>query len=914
MILESISLENWRSFRDRRTFSFDPGLNVVAGENEAGKSTLFEALWRGFFDRHTSAAAEIRGIQPEGTSLGPEVTIVFTAAGRRQKLSKRFLSGAFSRLYEDRGGDFVLTAEGDLADAAVVEMAGGTGSGSGASKVLHRGAAQALWYLQREDPLPEDQWNEAVRDGLSSIIQSVSTTPEEERVERMVEKDYLELFTAKTGVIREGTELRAAEHRRDEVAAELAGLRSKRERLQAERVSLESMNASLDELGRERAAAAGERERAIADVLAGEEIDRKLSELTAESERRRQEYSRLAERAEEIEARIAEIRELGEAVESAKGEMVGAEVERRTSLTMKERAHAGWQGRLEPELKSIDRSLRAFRSLERRRKLEKDREHLESYIQRVESEEKEIESLRSLLRGLNAPDEEVWSSYTDAEASLRVAEAELRSNSIRVTFRLPEGRQIVPDPRTDPVAGEYRVERPTTFRIEGIGEVEIRGGGRSLEEARAEEEKSRSAVSGILERYQAGSTAELASLLERRRNAEKSLAAAEAALNMLATERPDARVEYAKVLQGIEEESSAAAAVPDEFTHAGGRKIREEIDALEARKEDAIARIEKLQAEEQEAAEVERDQSLRLAELGREVAKFNERMGVLAEMNARQLSEFGTMKQLRDRVEAEDKAARAVDGELAALRADYREKVVRPGERLKEAERRMSALDAGERELEREIAAKRALIESGASDNLYSRHADLEAEQDYIAGRITTLRRRANALRLLRELIGERRRAATAELTRPVSDMVGSWFETVTGGRYGGVEMDEHLMPTGAVGAGGWGMPLKKLSHGTQEQLVVLVRLALGVLMSGEERNLVVLDDSLVNADALRRRRMNEILADASQRCQILLATCNPSNYAGSPCRIVQVPGSAAEQGTGSAPGPGHATGSEKSL
>lgn len=48
MIINSITLKNFRSYEDETTFSFEPkndkNIILIGGENGAGKSTLFEAI------------------------------------------------------------------------------------------------------------------------------------------------------------------------------------------------------------------------------------------------------------------------------------------------------------------------------------------------------------------------------------------------------------------------------------------------------------------------------------------------------------------------------------------------------------------------------------------------------------------------------------------------------------------------------------------------------------------------------------------------------------------------------------------------------------------------------------------------------------------------------------------------------
>ena len=44
MVIEKIVIENFKGFRDRFTLSLNKGLNIVVGDNEAGKSTILESI------------------------------------------------------------------------------------------------------------------------------------------------------------------------------------------------------------------------------------------------------------------------------------------------------------------------------------------------------------------------------------------------------------------------------------------------------------------------------------------------------------------------------------------------------------------------------------------------------------------------------------------------------------------------------------------------------------------------------------------------------------------------------------------------------------------------------------------------------------------------------------------------------
>ena len=44
MKIEKLVLQNYKSFKDRTTIQFNEGLNMLVGNNEAGKSTILEAI------------------------------------------------------------------------------------------------------------------------------------------------------------------------------------------------------------------------------------------------------------------------------------------------------------------------------------------------------------------------------------------------------------------------------------------------------------------------------------------------------------------------------------------------------------------------------------------------------------------------------------------------------------------------------------------------------------------------------------------------------------------------------------------------------------------------------------------------------------------------------------------------------
>ena len=69
------------------------------------------------------------------------------------------------------------------------------------------------------------------------------------------------------------------------------------------------------------------------------------------------------------------------------------------------------------------------------------------------------------------------------------------------------------------------------------------------------------------------------------------------------------------------------------------------------------------------------------------------------------------------------------------------------------------------------------------------------------------------------------------------------------------------------------------LSGGAQEQIDVLLRLAVAGVMDGEGGAPVIIDDALGYSDPDRLRKMNNAFARAGEDSQILVLTCYPERF-----------------------------------
>ena len=190
-----------------------------------------------------------------------------------------------------------------------------------------------------------------------------------------------------------------------------------------------------------------------------------------------------------------------------------------------------------------------------------------------------------------------------------------------------------------------------------------------------------------------------------------------------------------------------------------------------------------------------------------------------------------------------------------------------------------------------------------AALGLYDELCRLDAEFELSQRRLEAVVRQSEASRLLHLSVETLCRERSFALAGPITELVDRWLRHLTGSKYEQIALDDKLMPTGVASANyEQTLALESLSYGTHEQVAVLLRLAIGVLLSREERQLVVLDDRLVNADPERMARLLEILEEASGHCQLLIATCREELYQPlKGARLLQVPSDASfESASGS--------------
>jgi hypothetical protein len=154
MRLHSIEIENWRQHA-RLMIEFDEATTVIYGPNETGKSTVLEALSRGFFDRSTSHSDSIKRIKPLTArgNVTSTVQIEFSVGGTRYRVEKNFNWKTGTSLYRLSEGRPILLDQAS-ADEQLIQLLEANLPSSRGSKPSQWGAFQWLWAAQDNRELP----------------------------------------------------------------------------------------------------------------------------------------------------------------------------------------------------------------------------------------------------------------------------------------------------------------------------------------------------------------------------------------------------------------------------------------------------------------------------------------------------------------------------------------------------------------------------------------------------------------------------------------------------------------------------------------------------------------------------------------------------------------------------------------
>jgi DNA repair protein SbcC/Rad50 len=885
MFLHRLCVENYRSLRDLADLSFvSAGLNLVHGPNEAGKSTLMDALCRGFFDRHDTRSSTMFDRQPWDSSLGPSVLVEFETGGGRYQVRKRFLVDPLCELAQWRDGRWEKVAQGKTADEQVVQLVAGGTAGAGLSQPKHWGLAQVLWVCQGQATTLE--LDDSQQDRLHRAMQLTLTSRHAEAIEQGIRARYDQVWTP-TGKYRKGQnqadvlrleeelaearrhldQVQQARHEVEDLADQLARAEQENERIREQHrqaaADLEKARQDLETANRQQVAYAKVEAASAQARTAWERLNEHASRIRTADDH-------LAAAKKQVEQLAGHVRQATESVQPAQAALENARQQRDRAIE----ALAAAETRLE----SAERRVRWSAASQRLGQLATERASLARL-------QLDAETVGSDLQGLKAPTAKELASLRELDRQVRQVQAQLQAACLNVRIE-PDVQvalqvQIDQQPVETRQSGQpFEVLATSTviLQIPGVGRVRIRGG---KTDAAGLNQQMGVLQSQWREQTQPFGASDLKDLDDRagqRALLEDRLQSLQGRLRTRGkTETLDAQLQQQ---EGLRQELLAADPKladqpidPQEAQSAAEEARRQRKEAQEARTL-AVRAFDVAAGEVAKVARSVTDIETRMAQAAAVVTTREQDAVHLRRQDG--LSDPDRYVHLLDALKAKDEAQQRLD---ATARPDLNGTQGRV-QRLQQEE--LSLRDALQRQIEGITERKTRLRQAGAQ-GLYSQYAVSMERLEQLRCEHARAELDAKAIKILSDTLQRHRQDLLANVAEPVHAIVIGDMERLAGRRYNAIRFNKQMRPDRVRPASReQDAAIDSLSYGTQEQLMLLVRLALARLLSRQgERQCVILDDPLVNTDADRQKAALAILEEAAKETQILVFTCHPGAYAG---------------------------------
>lgn len=827
------------------------GLDVLADNNEAGKSTLFRALRTVLLERHTTAKQDVEALRPYKGGA-PVIEIDFDIGAARYRLRKQYLSGKSALLTDLAAGAVKRNVD---ADEEVFRLIGADGG--------HH--PYGLFWVAQEESFAPAEPDERERAALAGIIQRevASITGgrraqairgrAQESLDKLVTRqqmkpkgDYLEASNERdrlSAAIAEGeAETRKAEalfQALGEARARLAALDDPQAEGERQR-TIETAAEALDEAQRAKQQSDEAHMKLQLAELAHADAEREAKELREHLESERRLVEQIAGVQSQLSNAEAQMAQATENLETARLRLDIARHEHQVSEALIQQIRDGEaRQRVEDNLAALRDRLGQARQAQEKLFAARDvlsRNKLTAVaLKALETEDREIAILRTQL-ATAAPSLSV--AYDPGQEGRIVGTSGPLQNNTHIT-----------------------IDRSTEFLIEGIGRITIAPGDVSdMSEQSAKLQSLNDALERKLRRFGVASLEEARRLVLERSEADRTERSAQDQLRILAEKGIDHLQADITAL-----ELRVAESVPQvSMTVAEGTR---RFDATRQALEQAMT-----QREEAQAARTLADNAhialdvhnlvlrKQLSSLAGNLPPVGERGELLAGLD----SKIAVARQAFETAQAnfETKSKRVLtDDEMEGLRARRK----RALEAVKNAETSRVGLRDTVSTAQGQLTQ---IFESGAGERLDENKEHLAA----VLARIERLEREVAELKLLIETLDACAAEARSAFFAPVVKGLKPLLSLVLPGSE--VAFGEDFTPE-SLSRSGRDEEFARLSGGTREQVAILVRLAFARLAAEAGRpSPVLLDDALVYADDSRIEKLFDALQIAAKAHQIILLTC----------------------------------------
>lgn len=868
---------------------FDPHFTLLGGANEAGKSTVVEALHKVLFLRASATGRAVDELRSRLHSGLPEIAVGFEAAGARWELRKRF-SGASGTC--QLGSDGGVALQGAAAEEQLARLLGVEGPIEGRRHGQLPQRWGHLWVRQGESGSnllagPGEAYD------LKSLVQQLqqrgAAAALESPLDRLVGEQLqarLDLQFTATGKVKAGSPLAEARQRCQEAQAAL-------EQAQGHRAELESAMEQLQRIGaRLQAIDSAERPRL-----------RRASQLAGQLRLRQAQIGPLQQQFAQLELALAEQQALQqqglnlEAQQQAWQQQLASQLEEQATHQAGCRAGELALLELDGQQRELAGRLELAQQLLDLASLEEEARQLNAHQQQFEQLQRDAQLCKQRLLELAPIDQETVRALRQAEQQL--AQAQARSQAMATAVALLDADQSVSVGGQPLLPGEtLQLSRAAELSI-GSG-VRLRispGGGKAnLEAAEALEARAQSLLN-LQQQAGVDSSEAAEQIAGQRQELERELARLRQAAGAIPWSRLSEQIgalepRRERLLRHLERHRQLRQAIAQEEGLPDQREGLESwLDALRHQSIQADLRRQQLEAGLQAGRQQLADRIAELGQLERQLAELG---GSLAPLKQRQLALeklHGTQPALAAELEHRSQELQIQAGEIGELKSSLRELLPEASAANQPDHGNDNWIEALIQQLD---AEKDGLLTSRGQNEQLSLSLSVEdpaaaveqclARLESAQGEREAIERQTLALQILQSLFHRARQEFSQRYREPLEEAIGPYLEDL-GSRdqqvrldfdpkrgFGDFELQQGIQRYG----------FEQLSGGMREQLATALRLALAeVLLTGYDGCLpLIFDDAFTNSDPRRLGGLHRMLGRGlAKGAQIILLSCNPADY-----------------------------------
>jgi len=897
MRLHWVELENWRRHAKTR-IDFNEATTAIYGPNETGKSTILEALSRGFFDKSSSQAEAIKRIKPLTASgnVTSTVRIEFTLNKTRYRVEKNFNLRKGTSLYKVDGERSTLLAQDNSADEKLIQLLEAELPSTRGSKPSQWGAFQWLWTPQDYRELPtKDEGDPTTSLHLKTKdSKGMLVTAKFQTVQDFIQTSYAQYFTM-TGRPRDSSSISETEKKIQELQEKSMNLKDKIKKVDVDKQQLEALQHGLPVL------------------------EKKLVETKEELKKARSEATDFSSIESELKASEACVREAKRNVEDAKRALTELEksAEKIETLQNKEKETSRDLSRLEALCEQLEKRQQEIKG-EVEEKAMKIREcegltrdarilwTKSDAMEKIKVLKKKVEKMRELDRKIESlregevpivPTSKEVEGLIQSQSRIEALRESLKARGLAVSITPGkkgalevevDGERIKDGKLTATGTESVSVASPS------LGKVTVKAKLEQAHDAKVDIQQLEVSILGVLRKYSVKSIDELKELNRTQNNISNSVkellaerrGVDERPVNEVALELGKHKKKHEE-LEKIERTSNAIKSNPIDVDLGKlvNKREKEETEARET--------LDETRHERDKVYKNVIEKKGELAEIRAEQKRFSEELD-----NAR-IQERELIRQ-HGSVENQGKILRTAEANLKMQKEEY-EKINRRYQELEKGPiNRIKRLEQQIKNQEQVIQQHRSSVDqliggigTASLGGAHTELAEIESSTEILSERLEKDKMRAESYKLLKEVLEQQYRSALSAVVGPIQEEVKRSLSYVTGFLHEDVELNEYLFPIrlGERGFDDISLEFNDGSSGLKEVLALCVRLAVAKHLTGRDSQCLVLDDPFVHVSSDRSNKMIELINDAIKEygLQVIVFTHRPMEFAGFTGKMIDI-------------------------